>query len=326
MVSLKNIFFKLIRKLYRLIYGFDDTKSGLVEYSQMEGNDFIYKSLCNAESSNKGLMIAKFGTYELNSLVSYLYNYGNSYKLSFCDMLKSTCDSLDFSSNLYHLSLNAGMFPETKAEGIALCEEYRLALTKIDILSSYQLNERLIKKYTQCHFVDLDGFYAPFKYPQPWTRWLKDKKVLIVHPFIDSIKSQYENNRENLFSNPLVLPKFKKIEFIKAVQSAAGNKPVEFDTWHEALFSMEKEISQKDFDVALIGCGAYGLPLAAYVKSLGKIGIQLAGWTQMLFGVYGQRWITQQPEYNKYINKYWIRPNQSETPVKSNNIEGGCYW
>ena len=31
---------------------------------------------------------------------------------------------------------------------------------------------------------------------------------------------------------------------------------------------MKNEIAAKDFDIALIGCGAYGMPLAAYVKSL----------------------------------------------------------
>ena len=89
---------------------------------------------------------------------------------------------------------------------------------------------------------------------------------------------------------------------------------------------MKSEIAKKDFDVALIGCGAYGMPLAAFVKSLGKVGIQLAGWTQMLFGVYGERWISQQTQYSKFINKYWIRPNENETPRKAKDIESGCYW
>lgn len=38
---------------------------------------------------------------------------------------------------------------------------------------------------------------------------------------------------------------------------------------------MESEIDKADFDVALIECGAYGFPLAAYCKSIGKQGIQI---------------------------------------------------
>lgn len=34
---------------------------------------------------------------------------------------------------------------------------------------------------------------------------------------------------------------------------------------------MEKEISKYDFDIAIIGAGAYSLPLAAYVKQLARL-------------------------------------------------------
>lgn len=42
---------------------------------------------------------------------------------------------------------------------------------------------------------------------------------------------------------------------------------------------MEDKIKQIDFDVCIIGCGAYGLPLAAFVKRMGKQAIHLAGGT-----------------------------------------------
>ena len=42
-----------------------------------------------------------------------------------------------------------------------------------------------------------------------------------------------------------------------------------------------------DFDVALIGCGAYGFPLAAKLKTAGKQAIHLGGVLQALFGIKG---------------------------------------
>ena len=45
---------------------------------------------------------------------------------------------------------------------------------------------------------------------------------------------------------------------------------------------MEDGIAEIDFEVALIGCGAYGLPLAAHVKRLGKKAVHLGGATQNL--------------------------------------------
>ena len=88
---------------------------------------------------------------------------------------------------------------------------------------------------------------------------------------------------------------------------------------------MEDEIDKVDFDVALIGCGAYGMNLAAYCKRKGKIGIHMASYVQLLFGIYGVRW-EDDPKVKPYINEFWIRPSESEKPANFNSIEQGCYW
>ena len=93
----------------------------------------------------------------------------------------------------------------------------------------------------------------------------------------------------------------------------------------EALESMKREISQADFGVAIIGAGAYGFPLAAYVKSLGKQAIQMSGATQILFGIKGKRW-DDHPVISKFYNDAWVRPLQSETPPEIHKVEGGSYW
>ena len=46
---------------------------------------------------------------------------------------------------------------------------------------------------------------------------------------------------------------------------------------------MYEECKQIDFDVAIIGCGDYGLPLAEKLKSHGKQVIHLGGATQLMF-------------------------------------------
>lgn len=199
-------------------------------------------------------------------------------------------------------------------------------MKQIDILSSYLYYEKYVERYLNCQRVDLDGFYAPFMWENPWSKQLKDKKVLVVHPFVDSIRHQYENNRERLFANPDVLPEFKELLTIKAVQTIADQKDERFKTWFDALDYMKAEISKVDFDIALIGCGAYGMCLAAHVKRMGKQAIHLAGWTQMLFGVYGNRWLNDQSQFSKYINDYWIRPLDSEKPKGLEKVENGCYW
>ena len=64
---------------------------------------------------------------------------------------------------------------------------------------------------------------------------------------------------------------------------------------------MVKEIEKKDFDIALIGAGAYGMPLAYKIKKMGKKAIHIGGSLQCLFGIKGSRW--EAPVYN-YNNLY----------------------
>ena len=88
---------------------------------------------------------------------------------------------------------------------------------------------------------------------------------------------------------------------------------------------MEERISKIDFDVALLGCGAYGLPLAASIKRMGKKAVHLGGATQILFGIKGKRW-EEIPKIAKLFNENWVRPSEEERPDNFSEIEGGSYW
>jgi hypothetical protein len=79
-----------------------------------------------------------------------------------------------------------------------------------------------------------------------------------------------------------------------------------------------------DFDIALIGVGVYGLPLASYCKEMDKIGFHLGGALQILFGIKGNRWKDLNLDIANY--SHWKFPSEDETPHFKNNCEGGCYW
>lgn len=292
-----------------------------VEISGQAANDFVLQQL----ESGKPLMVSKFGTVELNCIVTYELIKKRPVTSYFMDFIHGKV-SLSIKGAISVLHSNAGFFPDDKQLGERY---YRLMLRDVkdvDILASYIYSEKYIADYMKCHRINLDGYYAPFLWNNPWTKYLKNKKVLVVHPFVDSIRYQYENNREKLFDNKDVLPNFKKLITVKAVQTIAGNNDSRFKDWFEALQYMKDEIDKCDYDIALIGCGAYGMCLAAHVKRMGKQAVHLAGWTQMLFGVYGNRWKEEQPQYAKFINEHWIRPRDNEKPKGADTIEGGCYW
>jgi hypothetical protein len=122
----------------------------------------------------------------------------------------------------------------------------------------------------------------PYYHRAPWSEALGGRTVLVVHPFSNSIARQY-SRRSVLFRDERILPAFE-LRVLQAVQSLV-TAPPRFDTWFDAYEHMCAEISGIDFDVALLGCGAYGLPLAAHVKRLGKKSVHLGGALQILFGI-----------------------------------------
>lgn len=88
-----------------------------------------------------------------------------------------------------------------------------------------------------------------------------------------------------------------------------------------------EDVSKVNFDVALIGAGAYGIFLAHHCKMLGKQGIHLGGQTQLLFGIRGYRWDKFFPEWYCNANlEHWIWPDDNEKPKGFEKVEDGCYW
>lgn len=310
----KNHLWKHIDKLTSDVY---------CDFVGQQANDEILKRLDRC--SEDGFMMSKWGSIEYGqALLTYMQKKPYTCKelmLVFLGKLPSP----RIGGNDY-LTSNAGVFPCTPEMAERFGEQALRDCQEIDILGSYMNNEKYLMGYWKNALkVDLDAFYAPWLFENPWTKWLKGKKVLVVHPFVESIAYQYHNKRELLFDNKEVLPEFKSLACIKAVQTQAGEKS-QFGNWFEALEYMEDEIDKCDYEVAIIGCGAYGMSLAAHVKRCGKVAIHLAGWTQMLFGVYGERWVSQQSKYSKVINDYWIRPNANEGLANGKSIEHGCYW
>lgn len=315
-----HLLFRAFRKILRK----NPNTNRFVDFVGQQANDYISKCF---DDNSEAFMISKFGTIELDNIICYEVNKRGINLFDYRNALSGRY-SIHMSDAFDKLCNNAGFFPKD----IRLLDKYnqlvRQDIKEINILGSYLNAEEFINDdlSSSCVKVDLDGYYAPFLWENPWTKYLKGKKVLVVHPFVESIKSQYER-RELLFDNPDVLPEFSALYLIKAVQSIAGNgSNTGFKDWFEALDYMKNEMDKYDYDVALIGCGAYGMDLAAHAKRSDKIAVHMAGWTQMLFGIYGKRWLEDQPQYSKFINKYWIRPNENERPSGIEKVEGGCYW
>ena len=209
------------------------------------------------------------------------------------------------------------------------CKMYIEALSDTDILGAWGVaftwveGINLRKERTKVIPV---GFTAPWVEPnvipnKAWSSELNGKKVLVVSGFATSILSQHENVSRAF--QGVDYPQFE-LQVVKAPIVTGAQDPSGL-TWFDLLEKMKKEISLKDFDVALIAAGAFSYPLAAYVKKIGKIGIHCGGGLQIFFGVMGNRW-NKSPEVLKYVNEFWVRPSANERPKNADNVENACYW
>lgn len=296
-----------------------------------KASEAIYRLL----ASGKPCMIARYGSTELAALINYLgvkathhsawqYIQGNSHEWWWNESIMN------------QMQRWSGFFPSTE-ENLQRFGELMLEDSKqVDLLGSWLRDEIFLLPYfnsslTKVHLHVLEPFWSS----QPWSRVLAEKRVVVVHPFAKTIRSQYEHNRYKLFTNKNVLPEFASLRIVKAVQSLGGDNE-EYKDWFDALRWMEQQIEKEDYDICLIGCGAYGFPLAAQVKRSGKQAIHLGGALQLLFGIKGKRWedpyygVTQwnltKGMYSNLINEHWVRPAKDEMPNNAKEVEGACYW
>lgn len=319
---MKTLFLKSLKHLYKIAKP-DAAKFGRnwhIFPNKMYASDLISQAIL----SNQPTMIARLGATELLCMTNYLgVKDPDKYKNIRGYISNQTPPWWWNKSAISQIQNWSGFFPAQIDKVEQFCELMIDDLSNVDILGSWLKEESFfLEELSNSKKVMLEDL-EPFFTNNPWTKSLEGKKVLVVHPFSKTIKSQFEN-REKLFDNGL-LPPFE-LDVLQAVQSIAGQE-TKFKDWFEALDSMKDEISKRDFDICILGCGAYGFPLASFIKKLGKQAIHLGGVTQLLFGIKGARW----EQYHVYpyanlFNEYWVRPDKVETPKKSKIVEGGCYW
>lgn len=293
-----------------------------------KASELIYNLL----ASGKPCMIARYGSTEMFAITNYLgvtakhhsawkYIQGKQFAWWWENNVKD------------QMTRWSGFFPATEENLMKFGEMMVEDSKQVDILGSWLPDEETMiagfkLDLTKVTLLSLEPYWSK----NPWSRILEGKKVLVVHPFASLIERQYEEKREALFDDKQVLPKFE-LKTIKAVQSIGGD--CQFENWFEALDSMKAQMDATDYDIVLLGCGAYGFPLAAYAKRMGKQAVHLGGALQLLFGIRGKRWdnpdygiqeFGKQNTYKTLFNSSWVYPSPGFAPQNAAQVEGGCYW
>ena len=275
-----------------------------------ETNEYIAKRI----KSGEPFMVGRYGATELFATSTFDFNIS-----------QKKDDAIN------QLNKWSGFFPKDKMLGDRFAKCIIDASKQVELLGVWGLR---FEDYYIRHYMSADARITflfnlePWKNPMnPWSAALEGKKVLVIHPFAETIQSQYQK-RQEIFPGTDILPRFE-LKTLKAVQTVAGEKDERFATWFDALEWMYQEAIKIDFDIAIIGCGAYGFPLAAKLKQAGKQAVHLGGATQLMFGIKGKRW---EEDYNgyeyirKWFNDAWGYPSEQDKPQNADTVEGGCYW
>lgn len=272
-------------------------------------NEVIRKAILES----KPIMISRFGSVEARLL-------GEGFGIE-CGVKKH------FSAKaLRSIYSNAGVFPFGETMAMRFFKITKESISCIDLLGfwptlmqDYLVNEHCRSDVLLTNLGSLDPLLNS---TCSWTTALKGKNVLVVHPFQDTIEAQYKK-RKLLFDIPDFLPEFN-LHVVRAVQTIAGQKDERFEDWEQALQYMYNDCMKYEFDVVILGCGAYGMPLAAMLKSAGKTVIHLGGATQLLFGIKEHCW--DNLPVAQFYNEHWTRPLPTETPQNADKVENACYW
>lgn len=317
-----------MRRLDWLIYGTDFVlRKRCAKYypipycsREMYSSEDANRILKNLIESGESFFAGRLGLFELAAMRAYEFSNQDKYEIVMRQIYEC-----------------AGFYPNELQLGNTFLDVMKESIQKVDVLAcSGQLAENyFINTYCLSDMIGAKDFNVmePWRYEEPWSKALMGKKVLVVTPFDESVCEQYAQ-REKIFEGTEILPQFELITY-KALQTTGDLRDERFDTWFDALDYMHKEIQKIDYDIALLGCGAYGFPLAAKIKTDGKQAVHMGGVLQILFGIMGKRWDGTGPnsethmmreEIAKYYNSYWTYPKQSETPQSAGRVEYGPYW
>ena len=230
----------------------------------------------------------------------------------------------------HHLraSQNAGVTPSDDRSLLQFTSIYRSAICYADLVGMWDVPgmPQLLETYGWKDLLgtelgNLDPLKGHLRGQKNWVGSLAGKNVLVVHPFTTSIQRQYAR-RDQVSVIRDVVPEFNLDVLAPPVTFAGETTEC---GWVENLSRLKTEVARRQFDVALIACGAYGFPLGAFVKQTGRVAIHLGGALQLLFGIWGSRW-DDYPELVALRDDSWVRPEESERPRDATLVEGACYW
>ena len=266
-----------------------------------------------SKNYNLDMNIKKHISQLIMSMINWLYSTSGYYDKS----VKGNNFNFDITS----MNKNYFKFINHLEEAVGNCEITQAFVHEGFVMNLLNLYKNdFLNKYSITNFKILNGTEFQDRIDDIFHK-MNLKKVLVISSFDGLIKQQFESgNLNKIYSN---FPNIIQLKTIKFPYCFHNNGPHE--NYFETLDFIFDEIKKIDFDIAILGCGAYGHMLCHKIdKELKKDAIYVGGSIQTLFGIISSR----EKEHGKInYNEYWISDIPVEyRPTNYKLIENGCYW
>jgi hypothetical protein len=266
--------------------------------------------------SNEPFFIGRIAGVELKIAYDYLKHHGNyqvqdqmelennagihvTSKQSLDDYAKALLESYDACTLIAEWEIDGKVFALT-GMGQKVVEERTPTIPKINALA-----------------------LEPYYFKESWMSSLVNKRILIIHPFVQTIQKQISQLSKLFMGRDW----FKGCTFqvISPPVTLAGNhKGRDWKVDYEECLERIRKVD--DFDIALVAAGGYGMLLSNFIYKEKKRSVMyIGGALQLFFGIIGKRWFDNK-EIIGWVNDDWVRPMSSEKPTNFVRVEKGCYW
>lgn len=237
------------------------------------------------------------------------------------------------------LEKQAGIFPATWKTVESYADLLEESVRGVDVLAVFGLvsqkptawehENKIVQLLRPNTHIVAPKALEPYFFPnQGWWYELGNKRVLIVSSIASELKNRLnETILHNLWPKEIDITRLIPAN-IAAIDSPYGwdqSVQKKFPTYRELFENLKEQVDkQGPFDVALLACGGYGLPLAAWIKSRGQKAIHLGGVIQVWGGFRGVRFETMKP-WKDIINSYWVPYPEYKVP-QDRSLAEGHYW
>lgn len=178
------------------------------DYS-IKGRDRVNEIIYNGLMEDKPFMAARLGQRELSVLENLKYAFFGHHRSNWKYIQWKGQPNFVNWQLMELFNLSAGFYPWDDIE--SLKRYYQLTLQdmrQVDVLGSWLYNEADFKDELGASIKVDRELMTPLLTEKTWMRALEGKKVLVIHPFKQTIERQYAQREKYFQPNPVYCPSF----------------------------------------------------------------------------------------------------------------------